>query len=147
MRFAPPAPLAPHTAPAPLLPAARLASPLRRRPRLLAALCLAPLLTGQPEEDIGSYGWMEMVHPDDLERLRAERQRGIEAGQPYENCFRLRLADGSYRWVVARAVPLKNSDGSVREWVGLIMDVHAQKHAQEQLRISEERLRAALQAA
>jgi PAS domain S-box-containing protein len=103
-------------------------------------------LTGQPEEDIGSYGWMEMIHPDDLERLRAERQRGIEAGQPYENCFRLRLADGSYRWMVVRAVPLKTSDGSVREWVGMIMDVHAQKHAEEQLRISEERLRAALQA-
>jgi PAS domain S-box-containing protein len=103
-------------------------------------------LTGQPEDQIASYGWMEMIHPDDLERLRAERQRGIEAGQTYENCFRLRHVDGSYRWMVARAVPLKTSDGSVREWVGMIMDVHAQKYAEEQLRISEERLRAALQA-
>ena len=103
-------------------------------------------LTGQPEDDIGSYGWMEMIHPDDLGRLRAERQRAIEAGQSYENWFRLRHADGAYRWMVARAVPLKNADGSVREWVGMIMDVHDQKHAEEQLRISEERLRAALQA-
>jgi PAS domain S-box-containing protein len=103
-------------------------------------------LTGQPEEEIGSNGWMAMIHPDDLGQLRAERQTCIDAGQPYENCFRLRYADGSYRWMVARAVPLKTSDGSLREWVGMIMDVHAQKHAEEQLRISEERLRAALQA-
>ena len=103
-------------------------------------------LTGQPEDEIASNGWMEMIHPDDRERLRAERQKDIEAGQAYENCFRLRHADGSYRWVVARAVPLKASDGSVREWVGMIMDIHAQKHAEEQLRISEERLQAALQA-
>ncbi|MEH0515564.1 MULTISPECIES: ABC transporter substrate-binding protein [unclassified Streptomyces] len=46
MRFARSAPLAPHTPPAPRTPPARLASPPRRRPRLLAALCLAPLLTG-----------------------------------------------------------------------------------------------------
>jgi PAS domain S-box-containing protein len=103
-------------------------------------------LTGQPEGEIRSNGWMAMIHPDDLGRLRDERQRRIEAGQSYENWFRLRHADGSYRWMVARAVPLKTSDGSVREWVGMIMDVHAQKHAEEQLRISEERLRAALQA-
>src|SRR3954452_6050925 len=103
-------------------------------------------LTGQPEDKIASNGWMEMIHPDDRERVRAERQKDIEEGQAYENCFRLRYADGSYRWVVARAVPLKASDGSMREWVGMIMDVHAQKHAEEQLRISEERLRAALQA-
>src|SRR3954447_11829554 len=103
-------------------------------------------LTGQPEDKIASNGWMEVIHPDDRERLRTERQKDIEAGQAYENYFRLRHADGSYRWVVARAVPLKASDGSVREWVGMIMDIHAQKHAEEQLRISEERLRAALQA-
>src|SRR3954469_17817948 len=103
-------------------------------------------LTGQPEDAIASYGWLEMIHPDDLGRLRTERQQGIEAGQSYENWFRLRHADGAYRWMVARAVPLKNADGSVREWVGMIMDVHDQKHAEEQLRISEERLRAALQA-
>src|SRR4051812_2272919 len=103
-------------------------------------------LTGQPEVAIASYGWMEMIHPDDLGRLRTERQQGIEAAQSYENWFRLRHADGAYRWMVARAVPLKNADGSVREWVGIVMDVHAQKHAEEQLRISEERLRAALQA-
>ena len=103
-------------------------------------------LTGQPEDKIASNGWMEMIHPDDRERLRTERQKDIEAGQAYENCFRLRHADGSYRWVVARAVPLKASDGSVREWVGMIMDIHAQKHAKEQLRISEERLQAALRA-
>src|SRR5215207_10015176 len=103
-------------------------------------------LTGQPEDAIASYGWMEMIHPDDQGRLRAERQKAIDAGQSYENWFRLRHVDGAYRWMVARAVPLKNADGSVREWVGIVMDIHAQKHAEEQLRISEERLRAALQA-
>jgi PAS domain S-box-containing protein len=48
--------------------------------------------------------------------------------------------------MLGRGVPLKNPDGSIREWVGMTMDVHDCKHIEEQLRISEERLRAALEA-
>jgi PAS domain S-box-containing protein len=89
---------------------------------------------------------MDAIHPDDLERVCTERQSAIQRGQPYEICLRVRHADGSYRWVLGRTVPLKNLDGPIREWVGMMMDVHDRRSAEERLRISEERLRAAFQA-
>ena len=47
--------------------------------------------------------------------------------------YRVRQRDGSYRWAHARAVPLLTDDGSVREWVGTITDIHERKQAEEDL--------------
>jgi PAS domain S-box-containing protein len=102
-------------------------------------------LTGQPEAECKRLGWMEMVHPEDRERLRSERERGLRSGAPFEISYRLRCSGGAYRWVLGRAVPLTNPDGSIREWVGMIMDVHEGRSAEERLRIGEERLRVALE--
>ncbi len=68
--------------------------------------------------------------------------RGIVASeQTGENEFRVRRTDGAYRWVSSRVVPLKNEDGSIREWVGTLTDMHDQMTAAERLRESEERFR------
>ena len=91
-------------------------------------------------------GWLESVHPDDLARVIAAWQSALSSGVAYQNEFRIRLAKGEYRWMLANAVPLRNPDGSIREWVGSVSDVHDRKLAEEKLRSSEERLRLALQA-
>ncbi len=95
----------------------------------------------------GAYtgaGWLASVHPDDLARVKAAWQWAVSSGDPYQNEFRIRLADNEYRWMLANAVALRNPDGTVREWVGSVTDIHDRKQAEERLRASEERLRLAL---
>jgi PAS domain S-box-containing protein len=81
--------------------------------------------------------WAEVVHPDD----RAETARRVEevlrTGEAYENEYRLRRADGEYRWHLARAV--RTPDG---RWIGVATDVHDLRRATEGLRAGETRFRA-----
>jgi diguanylate cyclase (GGDEF)-like protein/PAS domain S-box-containing protein len=88
--------------------------------------------TQAPHEYEG-HGWLNAVHPDDRERVVAVWQRLREQRQPGEVEYRALTKDGEYRWVLARGVPLKADDGSVREWVGTITDIHEEKQAEERL--------------
>ncbi|WP_160310538.1 sensor domain-containing protein [Microvirga vignae] len=100
---------------------------------------------GQVPEEYEGYGWLEAVHPDDREPLTHVWLEALASGQTTQSEFRTRHRNGEYRWVLSRAVPLRKPDGSVREWVGTITDVHEQRQAQEALRTSEERLRLAVE--
>jgi diguanylate cyclase (GGDEF)-like protein/PAS domain S-box-containing protein len=91
-------------------------------------------------------GWLDFVHRDDLVRVKAAWLWAVSSGAPYQNEFRIKLADGEYRWMLANAVALRNPDGTVREWVGSVADIHDRKQVEERLRESEERLRLALHA-
>ncbi len=91
-------------------------------------------------------GWLDFVHRDDLNRAKAAWLWAVSSGTPYQNEFRVRLADGEYRWMLANAVALRNPDGTIREWVGSVADIHDRKQVEEKLRESEERLRLALHA-
>lgn len=102
--------------------------------------------TGQAPKEYGGDGWLMAVHPDDRLVLVSTWKAALASGNPAGSDFRVRHRDGGYRWVHSRAVPLRASDGSVREWVGTIADIHEQKQAGEALRTSEERLRLALEA-
>jgi PAS domain-containing protein len=86
------------------------------------------------------------VHRDDLARAKAAWLWAVSSGAPYQNEFRIKLADGEYRWMLANAVALRKPDGTIREWVGSIADIHDRKQAEEKLQESEERLRLALHA-
>jgi PAS domain S-box-containing protein len=77
-------------------------------------------------------GWTEVVHPEDLGRMRERWERSLATGQPYENELRLRrAADGSYRWHLTRAVAMTARDGAVVKWFGSNTDIHDQKRAEE----------------
>ncbi|MBB3019268.1 diguanylate cyclase (GGDEF)-like protein/PAS domain S-box-containing protein [Microvirga lupini] len=91
-------------------------------------------------------GWFDFVHRDDLARVKAAWLWAVSSGTPYQNEFRIKLASGEYRWMLANAVALKNPDGTIREWVGSVADIHDRKQVEEKLRDSEERLRLALHA-
>ena len=78
-------------------------------------------------------GWQHVIHPDDLP-LAVERWRhSLATGEPYEVEFRLRGADGQYRWHIARALPQLDEAGTVVHWFGTNTDIEEQKQLQHQL--------------
>ena len=68
---------------------------------------------------------------------QATRSAAIAAGRPYELDVRLRQADGTYRWVLRRAVPLRDESGRIVQWYGAGTDIDALKRAEAALRESE----------
>ncbi|HEX2556110.1 MAG TPA: PAS domain S-box protein [Microvirga sp.] len=99
-----------------------------------------------PLEDLHGFGWLNLVHPDDREQLVREWRAIVASGKPGESVYRFMGPGGEYRWVCCRAAPLTRPDGTIREWVGTLGDIHEQQHAEEALRQSREELRAALDA-
>jgi PAS domain S-box-containing protein len=97
--------------------------------------------TGQSEEALKGWGWIEAIHPDDRERAAQAWIKAVEAKSPYENELRVRKYDGSYRLFLARAIPVLEADGSIREWVGTCTDITERKQAEEALREKEQRYR------
>ena len=102
--------------------------------------------TGHDAKYTTVEAWVSFVHPDDREITRAVVANGITSGSAYSNEYRLRHRTGDWRWVVDRATPIRGSDGLVKEWVGIISDVHDRKLAEQQLHESEERLRLSVEA-
>lgn len=76
-------------------------------------------------------GWHELVHPDDLPAALERWRHSVASGDTYETEYRLRAADDTYRWHLARAVPLRGPEGDIASWVGTNTDIHAQKLAEE----------------
>nr|WP_273033237.1 EAL domain-containing protein [Pseudaminobacter soli] len=102
-------------------------------------------LSGQDEAEYSGQGWLATVHPEDQDRVVAHWQECVRSGVWFQAEYRVRHATGEYRWVSAKAVPLRDGDGSIREWVGVLMDVEERRLAEEALRTSEERLRLAIE--
>lgn len=85
-----------------------------------------------PAQAIGA-GWLDVIHPDDRAQTVAAWTRALNTGEPYENEFRVRMAEGGYRHFRANSVPLRAADGSIREWVGTAVDIQERKLAREAL--------------
>jgi len=103
--------------------------------------------TGQNARDFESDGWLEAVHPEDRERVERAWRHASLTGEKVEMSLRVRHRDGAYRWLFARGVPVENSDGSIREWIGTFTDIHDHMKAVETLRASEAKLRLVMDAA
>src|SRR5206468_3429050 len=69
--------------------------------------------TGAPPETAIGLGWMEYVHPDDKEQSLERWMHCVQSGEAYECDYRLRGADLKYRWFRARAVPLRDTQGTI----------------------------------
>jgi PAS domain S-box-containing protein len=103
--------------------------------------------TGQPAGRAEGTGWAEASHPADREATRAAWEEAVCAGRPYEREQRLRAADGSYRWFLCRAEPLRDGRGQVVKWFGNCTDIQQMKKAREIQTESERRLMLALETA
>ncbi|HET9067477.1 MAG TPA: PAS domain-containing protein [Amaricoccus sp.] len=87
------------------------------------------------------------VHPGDAATLTAALRRSLATGEGFAMRYRLRRADGAWRWMSSRAAPLRDEDGRILQWYGLCHDVDDQVQAEEALRLSQENLARAAQAA
>ena len=90
-------------------------------------------LTGQNENEMREFGWLEAVHPDDRERTRRLWERAMIEKRIYENELRVRTHDGSHRHFYVQAVPILAPDGNVHEWVGANIDITERKQAEQAL--------------
>src|ERR1043166_8783575 len=76
-------------------------------------------------------------HPDDYDRAVAGWVHVLEKGQPVDQDYRLRRADGVYRWFRTRVQPVRDAEGRVIRWCSLHTDIDDFKNAEEELRRSE----------
>jgi len=82
--------------------------------------------TGLDLEGMKDSGWERVHHPDHLERVVEKFRSDIEAGKVWEDTFPLRASDGTFRWFLSRATPLK-VDGKVTRWLGTNTDINDRK--------------------
>ncbi|MGZ3873951.1 MAG: PAS domain-containing sensor histidine kinase [Mucilaginibacter sp.] len=88
--------------------------------------------TGLKFEDTQKWGWQNVVHPDDLQLTMDKYLSTLKTGDTFEveNRYR-RGSDGSYRWHLNRAVPLRNEKNEIVFWVGTATDIEDQKREME----------------
>jgi len=89
--------------------------------------------TGQTMKSLVSSGFRHCVHPDDLQATQKSWEHAVATAGAYEYEFRMRRADGQYRWFLARALPLIDEAGTVLRWVGTNTDVQEQKNVLERM--------------
>jgi PAS domain S-box-containing protein len=96
--------------------------------------------TGKSFDELYKWGWVDIIHPDDLENNLKVWKESINTGVDFQLEHRFRRRDGQYRWHLSRGVPQKNEDGKVIRWVGTSTDIHDLKTVQEELKRSYEDL-------
>ncbi len=96
--------------------------------------------SGAVQGTLDGLGWVGIVHHEDRPRAASAWNDALASGDVYEAEFRLRRHDGAFRWYLARAVPFRDEDGAVVQWIGTNTDIHDQKIATEALAKSERRL-------
>jgi PAS domain S-box-containing protein len=93
--------------------------------------------TGQTAEEYQRDGWMYVVHEDDKERVQGIWNEAIATRHVFECEFRLKRADGAYRLVHLRGVPVVAPDGFLLEWVGTCTDIQNQRATEHALQNAE----------
>jgi formate hydrogenlyase transcriptional activator len=73
-------------------------------------------------------------HPEDVERLRDERQQALSKGVAFENEQRARRKDGRYRWFLIHYKPLRNEQGQIIRWYATGTDIEDRKQDEERMR-------------
>jgi PAS domain S-box-containing protein len=93
--------------------------------------------------DIGAQwdDWVPLLHPDDQEEARKYWSNLLRTDEGGEHSYRVRSAQGDYRWFLTRIEPLRASDGTLLLWFGVTLDIEELKRAEEGLRESEANFR------
>lgn len=97
-------------------------------------------VTGYPPQSALGSGWRHAVHPDDLAMLMQRQAEALRDGAELQLEFRLRQADGSYRWQLLRALPVNVADAGVPSRFGTVTDIDTLKKAQATLARQAEQL-------
>jgi steroid delta-isomerase-like uncharacterized protein len=92
---------------------------------------------GMTAEQAAGWGWAEAIHPDDRKGVVEYWQLALASGVPVETEARMRRFDGSYRWFLFRANPVRDESGKIVKWYGTNIDIEDRKRGEEALRASE----------
>ncbi|WP_174292381.1 sensor histidine kinase [Sphingomonas bacterium] len=101
--------------------------------------------TGVAEGVTDGEAWDRVLHPDDRAATWAAWRQSLTTGAPYEVQYRACRADGEYRWLLARALPLRDAEaggeaGAITRWFGTCTDVHEHKLASEEREVISQEL-------
>jgi formate hydrogenlyase transcriptional activator len=95
---------------------------------------------GKSLEDVCGWRWTESVHPEDVAGIVQKWHAALASGEPFEAEARVRRADGTYRALLHRKVPLHDEQGNIVKWFGSSIDIEDRKCAEEQFRRSDQEL-------
>jgi len=85
---------------------------------------------GVPFEALEGWKWGAVVHPDDVAEVTARWRASLASGEPFECEARVRRADGAYRWMLHREVPVRDESGQIVRWYGSGVDIDDRKQAE-----------------
>ncbi len=98
--------------------------------------------TGMPEGSTDGEGWNAIFHPAEQPEAWRRWRHSLATGEPYEIEYRLRRHDGVYRWVLGRAMPIRDArTGAIERWFGTCTDIDDQVRARETLPAAARRWR------
>jgi hypothetical protein len=100
---------------------------------------------GMTQDEIRVGFWVDALHPDEKQAVLDEIAKNFAKGEPYTMEYRRRRHDGVYRWFQTSVQPLKNQQGGVIRWYGILADVDDLRRAEESLRLTQEKLSHAMQ--
>jgi PAS domain S-box-containing protein len=87
--------------------------------------------TGMRDDEVDATAWARVTHPDDLPDTMARREQTLADGSVFEVEYRFRAADGTYRWHLGRAVPIRDDAGEIDFWIGTATDIDDRKRIEE----------------
>jgi PAS domain S-box-containing protein len=90
--------------------------------------------TGTTLEEMQGWGWQRVHHPDHVDRVVKHIRDCFQTGQEWEDTFPLRGRDGSYRWFLSRAIPIRDRQGQIIRWFGTNTDVTDLRQVEAELR-------------
>src|SRR6185295_1491286 len=91
-------------------------------------------------DEVTGWNWTSYVHPEDVEGIVAKWRACLANGNIFEYETRVRSANGEYRWMFHRKVPLRDANGNIVKWYGSSLDIDERKTAEEQLRYNAKEL-------
>jgi PAS domain S-box-containing protein len=102
--------------------------------------------TGTTLEDVKERGWIAVHHPEHRERVLKSMLHSLATGQAWEETVPLRGKDGSYRWFLSRAVPIRDETGEIIRWFGSNTDITEQKQMASALEEARKELESRVEA-
>jgi PAS domain S-box-containing protein len=96
---------------------------------------------GMTLKDLSGWKWSAAIHPEDVRGIVEQWRAALVRGKPFEHEARVRRADGEYRWMFYRNVPLLDERGNVVKWYGSSVDIEDRKQSEQKLRQSDRELR------
>lgn len=97
--------------------------------------------TGQKKADAKQLEWLNLVHPEDRERVNERFQVSISQKDYFSHTYRLRTKNGNYRWVIDKGTPKYSPTGEYEGMVGSVLDIHEEKIKKQLIREKEHRTR------